>query len=680
MADRVMSTVTVHQALHGYNDGHRLIASSLPLESAEARLMLVMSDLSGSGVKPTSAGYLTGYPLEKFGKYVLARTWAAPEMPRPGCVWTHSLLINNADLAQVSSAVGLLQAFQRPDGPMHRSTYATPAAVAAGGRALPVGETLRARQIIDALYAQPGKAVVTEACDPLDDEQLVTAIWVQQWPRLRRMFGFCTLSGADRSKKGVALDLQFVPSGDRHMETRFPGSITAERVPPDQDLDVLVRDLRQTEGLQLREFLRRTGGDVDGGRRAMRPLCRLYRSMFEGQQLDFGAAVSAFSALDGGDRPQARSVRALVARHAIQRADQVDDDVFEFLVDTLEGTVDERERQELGDGLGAALWRRSPQRFHDVLDGDTVLGGFASHSLMELPEKEILDGLSRFPDLSRDFSRRRPEILLNPDMWRLPGVRDDFVEEVPLSEAGRLVAALIAADRSGPARVVVKYADPLDILQALSKPGVGEATAAEWFSALAQDPNRIASLLASGQVSRLETVVLIARRIEPDAVPNDYGDDPWVIGLRSATGKISRGDEDFLAAYMLARALGGRSKSEAELLRFAYTRVYKALDEHRLHSDVEGLATWRLNWGTWLDWDKCSRLRGTVTGRFIDRHLDPETFGRLTDDGSLALALINEAASSGRGRRYLSDVRKSLKDATEKGIKARSDYIAKKIK
>ena len=71
-----MSLLVVHQALHGYSDGHRLISSSLPLDGAEARAMLVMSDLSGSGVKPSDKGYLTGYPLERFGKYVLARTWS----------------------------------------------------------------------------------------------------------------------------------------------------------------------------------------------------------------------------------------------------------------------------------------------------------------------------------------------------------------------------------------------------------------------------------------------------------------------------------------------------------------------------------------------------------------------------------------------------------------------------
>jgi hypothetical protein len=73
-------------------------------------------------------------------------------------------------------------------------------------------------------------------------------------------------------------------------------------------------------------------------------------------------------------------------------------------------------------------------------------------------------------------------------------------------------------------------------------------------------------------------------------------------------------------------------------------------------------------------------LRETVTRRFIDNHLDPEAFGRLSDDGPLAIALIDEAARSGRGRRYLEEVRKRLKKASEHRIKFRADHIAKKLK
>jgi len=189
-----MSSIVVHQALHGYNDGHRLISSSLPLDATDARLMLVMSDLSGPGVKPSSDGYLTGYPLEKSGRYVLARTWAAPEMPRPGCVWTHSLIIENADLAKIKSAQALLDAFIRPTVTGAGSFYGTPLTMSPQLNPNGIKRTERVEFLLQALYSSPTQQVVAEAGDPFEDERVATAIWMQhsvsarsrEWIDLRR--------------------------------------------------------------------------------------------------------------------------------------------------------------------------------------------------------------------------------------------------------------------------------------------------------------------------------------------------------------------------------------------------------------------------------------------------------------------------------------------------------------
>ncbi|MGP1684968.1 MAG: GAP1-N1 domain-containing protein, partial [Giesbergeria sp.] len=66
--------IIVHQALHGYSEGHRQFACSAELTPNDARLVLVMSDASGSGVTAEGISYLTGYPLPESGLYALART------------------------------------------------------------------------------------------------------------------------------------------------------------------------------------------------------------------------------------------------------------------------------------------------------------------------------------------------------------------------------------------------------------------------------------------------------------------------------------------------------------------------------------------------------------------------------------------------------------------------------
>src|SRR5690606_3012322 len=108
-----MATSSIHQAIHGYRDGHRLLSSSTPLPPDASRTMLVLSDMSGPSMQLGFDEYLTAYPLPGTELFVLAKTWYAPEMQRPGCVWTHSLLILRSHIARVACA-SLLGAFRRP--------------------------------------------------------------------------------------------------------------------------------------------------------------------------------------------------------------------------------------------------------------------------------------------------------------------------------------------------------------------------------------------------------------------------------------------------------------------------------------------------------------------------------------------------------------------------------------
>ncbi|WP_338768944.1 hypothetical protein [Massilia sp. METH4] len=675
-----MSSILVHQALHGYNDGHRLISSSLPLDAIDARFMLVMSDLSGPGVKPSPNGYLTGYPLEKSGRYVLARTWAAPEMPRPGCVWTHSLIIENADLAKITSAQTLLGAFTRPAGMNIGLAYGAPVSVSAHPYPNGIERTERVELLLEALYSSPTKQVVTEAGEPFDDEKVVTAIWMQQWPRLRRSFGFCTLSGMDRSGKGIALDLQFAREKDRQLRSKFPDAILADRGGISDTLQPLLTDLAEPASSTLREFLKRIGGDVDGGRRAMRPLCELYSSLLGSHPPDLTSAVSALAALNGDGRRQARSVRTLVARQALKAAGQIEDEVFEFLLETLERSSDPAEQAEIGDRVGIELWRRSPRRFYSALVSEGPLGGVTSHALAEMQSDQIVAGLQTNGQIASAIAERRPDVLMHPAFWRIPEVDDGLAERISNQDVGRAARALLAAGRIGPATAIISRTDPVDLISALESAEADPSTMLQWLAVLCRDRNKTAAVLATGRVTRMATILAVARQSRPDDVPNACGEDPWLIALRTATGVLVRSDEDFLSAFLLARALGWESRSQAELLRYSFTRVYRAFEEGGFSDEAKSIASWRLDWNAWFSSDMCVRLTETVTRRFVEQDLAPQSFGRLTDDGPLAISLIDEAARTGRGRKYLERVRMALKDATEAGIRARADYIAKKLK
>lgn len=108
--------MVLHQTLHGYRQGHNLLSSSINLPSADEDLMTIRSDWN-EYVAPIGedSSYITTYILPKSHFYVVAKTWYASEMSRPGCVWTHSFVVNLDNLTSEFDFRLLLSLFKRPN-------------------------------------------------------------------------------------------------------------------------------------------------------------------------------------------------------------------------------------------------------------------------------------------------------------------------------------------------------------------------------------------------------------------------------------------------------------------------------------------------------------------------------------------------------------------------------------
>lgn len=106
----------INQILHGYQDGHGRLAGSVQnITPQDAALMSQMSDWSGyRDPAGKDNSYLTAYPLKESGYYVVAKSWYASEMERPGSVWTHSLLIELYGISSQFDFRMLDKLFQRP--------------------------------------------------------------------------------------------------------------------------------------------------------------------------------------------------------------------------------------------------------------------------------------------------------------------------------------------------------------------------------------------------------------------------------------------------------------------------------------------------------------------------------------------------------------------------------------
>lgn len=103
----------IHQALHGYNQGHNRLASSYPLSAQDDDKMKMLSDWSEYSDNKDNS-YITTYPLSDSKHYVVAKSWYADDMERPGCVWTHSLILDLTNLDEKFDFRLLTSLFKRP--------------------------------------------------------------------------------------------------------------------------------------------------------------------------------------------------------------------------------------------------------------------------------------------------------------------------------------------------------------------------------------------------------------------------------------------------------------------------------------------------------------------------------------------------------------------------------------
>lgn len=208
------SVIKVNQALHGYANGHQLIASSVDLSADDKRLMDELSDLSGICVENHFVDYYTGYPVDGGRKYVLAKTWYAHEKLRPGCVWTHSLILNIEDVGRILCMKSFEKLFTRPNGKNY-DVYGTEIEYQNMGEdAFTQYDSKKIQYVIYTLFSSTKPRHVRAFQTRLDDELLLV---LKSLPDiLIQRFSFCTMSYDTRRIKNEEFSYQITDKSNRY--------------------------------------------------------------------------------------------------------------------------------------------------------------------------------------------------------------------------------------------------------------------------------------------------------------------------------------------------------------------------------------------------------------------------------------------------------------------------------
>lgn len=279
MATRT-GVAALDQALFGYRDGHRLLAATGDLAPEDRSLLVRQTDHPDAGRARQWGSLLAGCPLPS-GRYAISLTWPAREMPRPGCVWTHTLLLNTHALATCVPSE-LLRLFRRPAGPdPDLASYTTPLPAGApepvcaaplSGRARAWGSTL-----MWALYDAPERPVRATGVDLQDDDrhQVLLAVWSAAWPTLRGCLSFIDAPYSARQLPHRRYDLQ-LHEGSRAAQ-EAPGERVVRGVPkvsPPPWATRLLAEAVAPDGFAA--FLRTYDGDLGSDRSVLPGLHDVY--------------------------------------------------------------------------------------------------------------------------------------------------------------------------------------------------------------------------------------------------------------------------------------------------------------------------------------------------------------------------------------------------------------------
>lgn len=274
--------ILIQQTLHGYQNGHQLLNSSLELTPDEKKILLFQSDLSGSSLVNGFSTYFTGYPIDGSRYYAFARTWYAAEMKRPGCVWTHTLLINLADLGKIPELFILNDLFNRPILDQYKK-FEEP--LEFENNAQNIFETeinlgIKAK-ISSSLYNSGEEAILLPSQTADKFESIILSIWSDQWPRMRRNFTFCSGALSLKTLDEKVFDLQVIPASRINSFERQSAKTTFLYFESSEDTLKMEGTIYSKNN--LRKFLWTYGSEIEGQRKNFLPLLELYDVLNNGK-------------------------------------------------------------------------------------------------------------------------------------------------------------------------------------------------------------------------------------------------------------------------------------------------------------------------------------------------------------------------------------------------------------
>ena len=627
---------------------------------------------------------LTGFPLPS-RSFAISMTWPAWEMPRPGCVWTHSLILDLRFLEGLTSE-SILGLFRHPQIETVE-TYRNPL-VLSMSEMHGVTDYEHLSTLIWAFYETPMRRVRAGRVQARDKVRHQTQLktWLLGWQEVRATASFCDAPRTPRTIYDRPFDLQLhqiVPDDS-------PGDRVLRGIPktvPPRWVKRLVRESQTKSGLT--NFLS-TFGSPSSDRGLMRPLVSIFIE-HESENLTLQNCKNvveilarAFPSFDAGPTikksildpkgvaptgcpnalPEAQILAALVSRDS--------DDIF----DVAELEITARVKNLAESDREAFRFVLAALTASDTRIADAFLLG-ATQTL----NPEILNDLRRTSvSLAMRALRQRPELLHVPSTWSL--IDSSSLWRASVNQRGKrqrvdTISAILLSEADLDPRIVFEaWPDgPIRTLEALGNQNIPVEKAASWIRQISS--HEVLRYVNGGQSLGPEALSVVIESLSPEEIAQL----PSAL-VEEASVFVS---QDARCAVLAAGLLRPDDPRWAQVSLQLYEHIYDAIVEDRLTNRKgvfegvsPGLPVWDVRKRIALafknalaegGWDPLAALRLTHKEAFC-------SIFEVDENAILAQTILKEASL--KGASILPWQRKTLSESiVERGDLSTADSIKK---
>ncbi len=632
-----------------------MLTSSRKFPSQVNRTMLLMTDMSGPSMISGFETYLTGYALPEIGSYAFGRTWYASEMERPGCVWTHTLLIENSDIGSIADIRSLLRLFRRPHTDSSTWTHYTSSIDIDLCESSDLGESseflsnrLIVPKLLLALYGTSANQPIYIPSDYTSTfEDLVLLVWSQQWSTLRTSFFFSTGSIANRKNSQRPFDLQVLSwRSINQLRRDVPSAVivesdTDEGLPEDSGwIHKAATDLGVGLHSHFRRFLNHYGIDTASTRADFAPLARVFALT---QQSYEPATLSKMVRLvaQSFQKPQ----EAILLKSALLgparngpfpiAPDVSEGDILRELATTpFQNSFDHKQMAVRKRAKNLLSTSRSEARRLTIDIFESEITPFGEEFLSGISEAVDLDDAYEFaklkPQLLNAFTKYNPQLAAMPPLWSSPADQQrEFFDIVVANQNGapELISNMIAAMLDAQSDVLAQ--EVVDRYKQLAVDGVlkwvdshlngADKIGREWFWALRSAPVSLLDSLRQHPESSEQTAAFISGLLDPHSEPViRAGSEVWAALKKRPNSTLDYKTYIRAMAFLLALGFNNPPLGAGDLVATSFESVHDAAADQSLPQ-----SSWRLlkdqapDYSSWWSWDKCKRLRCALIERFI---------------------------------------------------------------